>query len=834
MNTNKQIIVTLATQILLVSSLNSAQASISNGASSVQAGGDGVSGELFVNIWNQTAQTSYYLDLGTTVDDFLATSTSSKSWNLDQSFIDWAGTTTDALIFNVAGNNTYHSQAEGIYGVLQSRLTGTSAPGNITLNTLGQYGTKIRDRANNLDVASNAYNTNIAENYSLVTTDTKSAAYFNYAFWGKQMGTTGWVGSATVRDGANPDQTLDLFNIHLPCGTPLSTTQAIFDPLDGYLTLDVASAKLKWQSNFAQDVVTDNQGITTISTLAVADTYIASDATTTNYSTCSGMMISANVANRETNTVIAYNTANIKALFDAKYGVGLWDITDASVKFYSSFSIPNVPTKNSLYNVPTPGYFKLSWLSNDGWFEPASSGAVGQSLPSLNWSTQASYLTGVIESVSPDAGFHWEGGNYNIYTSTTDGKISYRCGAVGDITPPECYSQIWALSKTTNLINDIKSGGYVSLVGTPADSQVVYYFDQLGQPNAHPQLIVTAQAIQAPVDTGGNTGTGTTGGTGTGTGGTTGTGTTGGTDTGTGTGGGTTGTGTTGGTDTGTGTGGTTGTGTGGTTTGTGTTGGTDTGTGSGGTTTGGTTSGTGTTGGTDTGTGSTTTPAPVVISCTNQKPTEETIQNQWTIHAQQTLSFYVTAYDCFARAVTIKVSGQPKTSLLTQSLDTSTGKQKAQFTWTPQLTDVEKTYNLKFQAGVKTKQGVKTSVVQKTKFSILPPVFSQSVDPVADTAASKLLVTKAVFHRKNSTLEVQGQIKWKAGVSKVVRAVAIAQWVQIVDASTNAVLSETQANLAGTWKISFTVPAGQVAATQLKAIFKTYNSQSKKVVITK
>jgi len=250
MNRNFKHTYQLAVAISLMACMNNAEATISNGAPNTQATGSNVSGELFVNIWDQAAQTSYYLDLGTSVDAFLATSTSSRSWKLDSTFVSWANLTTDPLTFNVAGNNTYHDQSDGTYGVLMSRLTGASAPKPIALVTLGNYGTSIRDRANVLNTESNAFNNpDYSKNLSLVTTNTSKAAYFGNAFWGKSEGISGWTGSATVRNGSTPDQTLDLFSIHLPSGTPLTSTKAVFDKLDGYLTLDVANAQLSWHSN---------------------------------------------------------------------------------------------------------------------------------------------------------------------------------------------------------------------------------------------------------------------------------------------------------------------------------------------------------------------------------------------------------------------------------------------------------------------------------------------------------------------------------------------------------------------------------------------------------
>jgi hypothetical protein len=202
-----------------------------------------------------------------------------------------------------------------------------------------------------------------------------------------------------------------------------------------------------------------------------------------------------------------------------------------------------------------------------------------------------------------------------------------------------------------------------------------------------------------------------------------------------------------------------------------------------------------------------------------------------WFVHAGQTFSVNVTAIDCFGRVVTIQAIGRPnKSSSFTQGFDSSLGKQKSVYTWTPTLADVEKPTVVKFKAVVKTKQGVKSSATTQVKALVLPPILSSTPDPISDAAASKILITKAGWFRKGNHLEIQGLIKWKIGVKRNTRAVAISKPVQIVDSNSNQI-AETQANLAGQWKVA--IPLAQTAAIpdSVQAIFRGVNSSSKIVV---
>lgn len=252
----------LAVAICLACGLNSAQAAINNGGFVGDGNlGNDASGEIFLSVWDQLAGTSYSIDLGTTVDEFIAGSDNSRSWSLDQRFIDWAGATSDPLIFNVAGNNNYSNDWSNTnFGVLATIRTGSSLPnGNISMTSLDGWIGKFEGRANALNISQNNDNgntdpgfTDFAANLSEVSMSNETTTYFSVpGRWGTTEGMANWVGSATVR-GSNPDQTVDFLFIHSPGGQNTSdSTPTLRSRLDGYLTLDVTAATLNWHSNVA-------------------------------------------------------------------------------------------------------------------------------------------------------------------------------------------------------------------------------------------------------------------------------------------------------------------------------------------------------------------------------------------------------------------------------------------------------------------------------------------------------------------------------------------------------------------------------------------------------
>jgi len=72
------------------------------------------------------------------------------------------------------------------------------------------------------------------------------------------MGLTGYTASATVRNGevipiteATDNVTLDLAWYHASAGGA-ATSKALYDVLEGYLTLDIPTSRLTWHSTVSE------------------------------------------------------------------------------------------------------------------------------------------------------------------------------------------------------------------------------------------------------------------------------------------------------------------------------------------------------------------------------------------------------------------------------------------------------------------------------------------------------------------------------------------------------------------------------------------------------
>lgn len=236
---------------------------------------------------------------------------------------------------------------------------------------------------------------------------------------------------------------------------------------------------------------------TTLSTEAASDTFITNDSRyiNSNMSSYGAMMISAPLQDlvqgiseyRTMETLISYNTASLKSGFDALYGVGQWQVTDVQVKFYTNFDIPGVPANNNQFNVPAVGDFKLSYFANDSWFNPAAVGATGLTGTNLTWNSVygGGAYTGLFTGEEKLGTYTYTGGTVN---GTTDCYSS----------PTNCGQRFWDLSLTSSgLVNDILSGGYLSIHGAAADDKVTYLINQMTKPGAHPAIFITADAVAA-------------------------------------------------------------------------------------------------------------------------------------------------------------------------------------------------------------------------------------------------------------------------------------------------------------------------------------------------
>lgn len=185
-------------------------------------------------------------------------------------------------------------------------------------------------------------------------------------------------------------------------------------------------------------------------------------------------------------------------------------------------------------------------------------------------------------------------------------------------------------------------------------------------------------------------------------------------------------------------------------------------------------------------------------------------------------MGFAVAALDCQGRAVTLKAGNLPKNAGFTQSFDGGLNKQKGLFTWTPPLSDVEKTLRLSFKAVADTPQGPKSSPSVKTQIRVLPPALSDAANPVAEAAVAGVSITRAVWRKGIGQVDLAGRIKWAKGAGREARALAIARTVRILDAASQTQWLEAQANLAGQWKLSISLlPKGTAPPNAIQAEFR-------------
>jgi hypothetical protein len=168
--------------------------------------------------------------------------------------------------------------------------------------------------------------------------------------------------------------------------------------------------------------------------------------------------------------LMEFNSASIVSQLNSTYPAG-WTITGVSVSLAANFATAGVYPNNSVFNEIEPGNFTLSWLSNNGWVSSQSGGATWNNLPN--------YVPGASNSNNKEEAegtFYWPADGVH----GVDGSpISY------------------ALTPTSDLLNAIGSGGYVSIIGTPADSEVGCLSNTPTQGNAA-QLVVTAVAVPEP------------------------------------------------------------------------------------------------------------------------------------------------------------------------------------------------------------------------------------------------------------------------------------------------------------------------------------------------
>ncbi|MDT4330621.1 hypothetical protein ACQE3E_00460 [Methylomonas sp. MED-D] len=248
------------TAVCMVLGMGSAQAAINPGTQAQQT-----SGEMFLSVYDVDNATTYGIDLATTVNDFtdnIANGTS-YTWNLGPRWANFIANATGELQWNVLGSNYYTavSLLDPHYGILvsQTNISDLREADKLLVQVSQLQGqtTGVKNQALALNQAlpnstpivtpGKTKLTDYAANWDLTTTN--SNAFSEEGGIGLFQASAYLYADGTEHTnffGEN-DETVRMLFWHTG-STPGTTTnsQANFDFMPGYMSLDIASGTLNW------------------------------------------------------------------------------------------------------------------------------------------------------------------------------------------------------------------------------------------------------------------------------------------------------------------------------------------------------------------------------------------------------------------------------------------------------------------------------------------------------------------------------------------------------------------------------------------------------------
>jgi hypothetical protein len=177
----------------------------------------------------------------------------------------------------------------------------------------------------------------------------------------------------------------------------------------------------------------------------------------------------ASAAKGEFQSVLRFNLAGAKAMFDTACGGGNWTITGISLTLTSNYGTAGVQPNNPIFNMISGGQFLIEWLANDDWVEgtgnpgqPTTDGVTYDSLPALLSSAHEILCT-------------------NTYSP-----------------PGTNVPVIYALPLNTNLVAAALTGADVNLLFCAADDQIGYLFNSHEYGRGNQPLIQVVAALNTP------------------------------------------------------------------------------------------------------------------------------------------------------------------------------------------------------------------------------------------------------------------------------------------------------------------------------------------------
>ena len=190
---------------LVVATSGSAHALILDGTPS---GGNG-NGELFMTLWNQTAQTSYIRDLNLRMNDFLAGvgNGTAYSYAADANMTSFLGSAAsgDVLLWAIGAVDSVGAQATDYHRFITtaSNIDPATTRTNLQLQAMGTSANQFLANVN----------ASIGNNASLIITNPSRPAYAGYALWG-----TNWGGAANFTATGPLGSTMDMYLVRQSSG----------------------------------------------------------------------------------------------------------------------------------------------------------------------------------------------------------------------------------------------------------------------------------------------------------------------------------------------------------------------------------------------------------------------------------------------------------------------------------------------------------------------------------------------------------------------------------------------------------------------------------------
>ncbi len=228
----------------------------------------------------------------------------------------------------------------------------------------------------------------------------------------------------------------------------------------------VALLTLTTGASWAQSIWSGNPTADAFVATGSAGNPAGTDLTANNYGGAGALAISpAGSVKGRSESLLKFDLAPARTQFDAEYGPGAWQISSITLSLVSNFGTAGAQPNNGIFKSVSAGSFAITWLSDDTWTEgtgnPGNPTTDGVSFASLT----------------------------SILTAPTDAVGTYLYSPPGNNV-----ASVWSLDLTGGLMADAMSGEALSLLLSPADSSVGYYFNSrtFGTVGNRPILTVTA------------------------------------------------------------------------------------------------------------------------------------------------------------------------------------------------------------------------------------------------------------------------------------------------------------------------------------------------------